>query len=517
MANQFDTFLEGQKKAFDFWSETSKKMINTVSETFSPVQKQEDFLGSWFNAQKKIWEEATKFTDLKDAYEKTPEQLQQWAKMQTEFAQQWMDFYSQNANRFGIKMPPVNGYAKPYLFSQSPQEWTEWVEKANQFWQNTLMMKLPSPQNFHFQNFNDMYKNMQQFWEPMQRMIEHGITDWKGIGMFMKMEDYQKIVGQFMGMNPITNVTDLLQQANDMFEQTAGWMEDFSEGMKETQSQWKSIMGNTSEWKPGHMLQVVLSLNEAVQDNLESMYNMAGQNKEVEMARLIKDIQFTYIAFILRSAEMQGKVMQAGQFALPDTIRLFSEKVKTEKQLPDYQSFFNGYVGVLEKYMTEVLESKDYSQLQNEVAKSGVTVKSKMDQLVELAFSDFPFLMKSHADEVAIENRALRKKLRSLEQRMAALEAGPAAQAPAQGNGLNDALLAGIGRADVSQRDDLKQIKGIGPKLEEMLNSIGILTFEQVSKMTKQHYTMVDELLAAFQGRALRDEWAKQAKTLRSK
>ncbi|MEO1262153.1 MAG: poly(R)-hydroxyalkanoic acid synthase subunit PhaE [Bacteroidota bacterium] len=515
MANQFDAFFEGQKKAFDFWSDTSKKIMGNLTEPFEEKTEKEDFLSSWFASQKKIWEGAMMFDDLKKVYDKTPEKLGEWAKLQTEFAQGWMEFYTKNAERLGVKLPTVNGTAPSDFFSRTPKEWSEWVEQANQWWQDKLMMKLPFPQDFHFKNFNELYQNMYQLWGPMQRMVEHGIDNWKAIDVFIKPEEYQKIIAKFVGMKPITDVSAMLGQVNEMFSQSAGWMEDFAAGTKDIQAQWKMMGENMGAWTPGHALQVVLSLNETLQEGMDSMYNVAGRNKEVEMARMIKDIQFMYTAFVLRTAEMQGKVMEVGRYALPDTIRFFSEKRKEGKELPDFESFFNEYVNILEKYMIEVFESKEYSLMQNEVAKAGVTVKSKMDQLVELAFSDFPFLMKSHADEIAIENRALRKKIRSLEQRMTALEAADSNHTPATpGNGAADELLSGIGRASAAQKDNLQQIRGIGPKLEVMLNSLGIFTFEQLSKMTKKHYEMMDELLDAFQGRGFRDEWAKQAKTL---
>ena len=75
-------------------------------------------------------------------------------------------------------------------------------------------------------------------------------------------------------------------------------------------------------------------------------------------------------------------------------------------------------------------------------------------------------------------------------------------------------LIDKIGQASKGQADDLKQIKGIGPKLENMLNELGVFTYQQISKLTAREYDMIDELLGTFQGRAKRDEWAKQAKTL---
>ncbi|RZN84752.1 MAG: molybdopterin oxidoreductase [Winogradskyella sp.] len=80
---------------------------------------------------------------------------------------------------------------------------------------------------------------------------------------------------------------------------------------------------------------------------------------------------------------------------------------------------------------------------------------------------------------------------------------------------VND-LLGSIGAFDsaTGTADDLKKVNGIGPKMEEVLNSIGIYTFLQVSKMTKKEYDLLDSITGSFPGRAERDDWAGQAKNL---
>ncbi|WP_439141798.1 NADH:quinone oxidoreductase [Pseudooctadecabacter sp.] len=62
--------------------------------------------------------------------------------------------------------------------------------------------------------------------------------------------------------------------------------------------------------------------------------------------------------------------------------------------------------------------------------------------------------------------------------------------------------------------DDLKQIKGVGPKLEKMLNGMGVWHFDQVAGWRKKEVEWVDENLEGFKGRVSRDEWVKQAKVL---
>ena len=82
-----------------------------------------------------------------------------------------------------------------------------------------------------------------------------------------------------------------------------------------------------------------------------------------------------------------------------------------------------------------------------------------------------------------------------------------------------NSLFESIGKFDANTQkaDDLKLINGIGPKMEEVLNSIGIYTFLQVSKMTKKEYDLLDEITGTFPGRAERDDWSGQAKNLINK
>lgn len=62
--------------------------------------------------------------------------------------------------------------------------------------------------------------------------------------------------------------------------------------------------------------------------------------------------------------------------------------------------------------------------------------------------------------------------------------------------------------------DDLKLIKGVGPKLEAMLNAMGIYRFEQIAGFSDANLAWVDENLTAFKGRPFRDDWVAQARAL---
>ena len=62
--------------------------------------------------------------------------------------------------------------------------------------------------------------------------------------------------------------------------------------------------------------------------------------------------------------------------------------------------------------------------------------------------------------------------------------------------------------------DDLKMIKGVGPKLEIMLNDLGFYHFDQIAAWSAAEVAWVNDNLAGFKGRVSRDNWVEQASKL---
>lgn len=62
--------------------------------------------------------------------------------------------------------------------------------------------------------------------------------------------------------------------------------------------------------------------------------------------------------------------------------------------------------------------------------------------------------------------------------------------------------------------DNLKEIKGIGPKLEKLCHAMGFYHFDQIANWTADEVAWVDANLQGFKGRVSRDNWIEQAKIL---
>ena len=109
---------------------------------------------------------------------------------------------------------------------------------------------------------------------------------------------------------------------------------------------------------------------------------------------------------------------------------------------------------------------------------------------------------KKAAEKKPAANKAPAKKA-------AAPEAAPAAAATDAGT-----KPAALKKPRAGGADDLKMIKGVGPKLEEMLHSLGFYHYDQVAAWKDAEVAWVDQNLKGFKGRATRDAWVEQAKLL---
>lgn len=62
--------------------------------------------------------------------------------------------------------------------------------------------------------------------------------------------------------------------------------------------------------------------------------------------------------------------------------------------------------------------------------------------------------------------------------------------------------------------DNLKEIEGIGPAMEKLVNEMGFFHFDQIAGWSDADVAWVDANLKGFKGRVTRDRWVAQAKII---
>jgi soluble cytochrome b562/uncharacterized protein YeeX (DUF496 family) len=324
----------------------------------------------------------------------------------------------------GWKMPELEGFAKTpqELAKQTFEQWKAWLGDGAAFMPRQVMEKLPSSMQPHFKNFIDSYQHVYRHWEPILNMIKNGLYDQSVVDKYFSADAYHKIVNQAMGYKAVGNVSEVIENVNKWFEKALN-------GYKE---EWGNLSAVSDNWRKGikeqiekgnlPYFEIATDLTQRMRDHLVPFENIMAQGRETDIIRTMRDIQFGYVSFLLKSAKLQSQVYESGRFAMPDVIRKYYQQYMETKELPDYQTFFNDFINQLEDSILDVLHAGEYSQLQSEISVAGARLKSMQEKLLELWFADIPFLTRSDGDDIARETTALRKKVRSMEQRIAVLE-----------------------------------------------------------------------------------------------
>ena len=109
---------------------------------------------------------------------------------------------------------------------------------------------------------------------------------------------------------------------------------------------------------------------------------------------------------------------------------------------------------------------------------------------------------------------AARKKATSTPAPVAAPAKAPEPVADTSAAAVTGTRPEALSAARDGQGDDLTRIRGVGPKLSALCNTLGFYHFDQIAAWTDEEIAWVDENLETFRGRVTRDDWVVQARAL---
>lgn len=429
MKTIFSDVLENQKKAFDMWSDLSSKVIEstTTNGTKAFATKNQTFVQDWFNKNTEIINETMKNNDPVKVMETAPQAFQKMMDSQIEFFEKWRNAYAEQIKTMSTEMPGFDKKAMEKSIETATAEWNKWMDNSTKWMEENVVKHIPAPIKPAFESFQNSYATIQKMWEPITKMIKNGVNHNDFMSAFIPTDFYKNLVNQMMGYKMTMNPSDMLEQSNKMFD---AWINQIQHSnpsfdkmvnwMNESNKNWdlKSI---------NPMFGFISDMTNQFRSHIEPMFNMMDNNDQTDIIKIMKDIQFQMSSYIMKNAEMQAKMYENSRHALPEIMKTYTAKFNETKQLPDAMEFFKQYMDVLEKYMLEVLDTKEYSVLQAEASKISVQIKSKFDEIAEKALAPMPILTKSIGNEISKEIADLKRKVRMLEQSMtkSAVETAP--------------------------------------------------------------------------------------------
>ncbi len=123
-----------------------------------------------------------------------------------------------------------------------------------------------------------------------------------------------------------------------------------------------------------------------------------------------------------------------------------------------------------------------------------------------------PKAKKASAKKTAAKPKAKAATAKKTPARKAATKKTPVKKAPAKKPAAKKAAPKKAAAPKIP--DNLELLKGVGPKLNKLLGSLGVTSFGQVAGWSAADIREIDSKLGAFAGRITRDNWIDQAKLL---
>ena len=71
-----------------------------------------------------------------------------------------------------------------------------------------------------------------------------------------------------------------------------------------------------------------------------------------------------------------------------------------------------------------------------------------------------------------------------------------------------------LGTCAADQQDNLQRIHDIGPEIEEKLHAVGIMSYDQLSRLTPELIDQITDILGYMPGRIAEHGWIEQAQAL---
>lgn len=374
--NGFD-FVNLQKQFIDSAMDASKNWMN-----FSQKNDFQNLMTDWIS-------QMSNSSNWQNLANVTPEQVKQWVEMQ-------MSFYSKMAEMFNIN--PANS--------------------SNDFF------KVFTDKSYMPFNLSSSFDFMKSNWDKIAKSIKFDLSDTNAIDHFFSNDVLKEHIGKMMGFNMINNIKAPIKEVETYFGNVVGSLKNSGNQLKDIFEQAKQagVPSFNNMYGMNLVDNITQMLNQSINTNFMSLSKLFPMQDRDEIIEAVKNIQFSYMSFLYKSYAMQMMLAEKGSPAMQETIKMFSDSYAKDGSLPDYETFFGKYIGILEAKLTEALNTKEFSVVQAEVANAMVNSKKQVEILKELLFKELPFVKYAEFDDLLLEISTLRKKNRQLESRLRAIE-----------------------------------------------------------------------------------------------
>lgn len=411
-----NTFIETSHDLMDVWFRGMKQWQKASA--ISTEEHPYEFVSEWAQKQQDFLTNIIGYDSPQELQKQAPKHFQNWLKIQSDFAQQWMK------QQEGVGIQPFTEEQQKQFhemnksWQENYQQWEKTVVGNMQKMQQQLEDKMPTEMLSNIRGFSKTYSQFFENWNSLLHLMKTSNQLGETLKTWSKNANYTAIVDSMMGFNS----TKQLQL----------WMTGFNKNMSNYLSDVEAnpfVYGfNGSKELAGQFqgtwqqyLDLSLTLQNQLKKTLSPFNKLDNSAYSIQIEESLKNIQTDYNTFLTKSIELQQAVYQSAGAALEESAQVYQNILKGEEQ-PSYHAFFGTWTEMVEKHLVKLFESEAYIASQNELIMMSASIKKRFNELIVQTGNDLPFAWRSEIDELNREVKQLKKKIASLTDEEAAGE-----------------------------------------------------------------------------------------------
>lgn len=322
-----------------------------------------------------------------------------WAEAQATAARKWWEVVKEMSN-----LP-----AWPVAASPEPAEakggfWEKWLSGIEGMWPES-----PYDSSRFLSSYADWFK----MWNgTFKRLSEASPL----AGKYFSPDIFRSMLNSYIGLFPSESWKAMLDTMQQALQRNVAFWNEADLPFDEMAAFMDKMLVRFTPLEDTQLFTLGAQANQYLEILANPFFAISGSPQLLEAARQGRNVQFHYLSFIIKNAELRGKVLEASLAAWPETMNAVLEEMEAEKAAMPAVDIYSLFISRLEGRVSKLMESEPYTRIQNELSEIGVRLKASIDAWFELLFSGLPILTKADEDDIAKELEALRVKVRKLSQ-----------------------------------------------------------------------------------------------------
>lgn len=424
-----DNIVDVQSQAISNWVETTQKFQKAFTGG-SIAHEGQNIYKDWMDKQTSLFNGMKATTASADAFAKPEEFFKNWYTQQMDSVKKMTDFNQSIYNSFSNFGKPGHEYVNNFTTANSA--WTNiynnWMSTLNNSYQ-TLMKQMPNVTNQDaFKNMfetSQMYLKLQEFWQPAYKAIQNGQFSADTFKNYFKPEQYKALTEQMFGNHfQSANLKDVfdtsIKNIHEFFATNNNLSKEYYEQMQTISKDFPNLISGDF----AKISELYSQVNNVFGKTFEPVLKLATPGKEKEAIEANIQLLDKIAEYSVRNAELQYHFYITSQKAVEAAAKKSFEGMNSNtNEIQGFNDFYNDWVKTNEALYTDLFSSDEFSKVKGEVMNLGMDVKKHFEKQFENVFNVYPVAFRSDVDELTKTIHDLKKQVKTLETRLAAMGA----------------------------------------------------------------------------------------------